>query len=55
MSASGISGGVPSEVPAEHPFPDWWVAAVELAARLERFRDEAPIVLGLEPGGVPVG
>jgi putative phosphoribosyl transferase len=55
MSASGGAGGVPPEVPAEHPFPDRRVAGVELAARLERFRDETPIVVGLEPGGVPVG
>jgi predicted phosphoribosyltransferase len=41
--------------PAGHPFPDRRAAGIELAARLERLRDEAPVVLALEPGGVPVG
>ena len=41
--------------PDDHPFPDRRAAGVELAARLERLRHEAPVILALEPGGVPVG
>ena len=41
--------------PDDHPFPDRRAAGVELAARLERLRPEAPVILALEPGGVPVG
>ena len=52
----GPAGGAPTpEVPLEHPFPDRRAAGVELAARLERLRHEAPVILGLEPGGAPVG
>jgi len=51
----GAATGAGPEVPLDHPFPDRHAAGVELAARLERLRHEAPIVLALEPGGVPVG
>jgi putative phosphoribosyl transferase len=47
--------GALDETPLEHPFPDRHAAGVELAARLRRLRDEAPVILALEPGGVPVG
>jgi predicted phosphoribosyltransferase len=36
-------------------FDDRTDAGRQLAARLERFRDEAPVVLALPRGGVPVG
>src|SRR3954452_24864208 len=42
------------EAPADHPFPDRRVAGVERAARLERLRNEEPVILALEPGGVAV-
>src|SRR4051794_23059494 len=44
-----------STEPLDHPFPDRHAAGVELAARLERLRGEAPVIVALEPGGVPVG
>ncbi len=44
----------PREPPVDHPFPDRRVAGLELAARLERLRHEAPLILALEPGGTPV-
>src|SRR3954466_3231743 len=43
------------EAPADHPFPDRRVARGELAARLERLRNEERVILALEPGGVAVG
>jgi putative phosphoribosyl transferase len=48
-------GAAAGSSPADHPFPDRRAAGVELAARLERLRREAPVILALEPGGVPVG
>src|SRR5690349_23127689 len=42
------------EAALEHPFPDRRTAGVELAARLERLRHEEPVIVALEPGGVPV-
>ena len=54
MASVSVVGGVPPEVPADHPFPDRRQAGVELAVRLERLRHEAPIIVALEPGGVAV-
>jgi len=45
----------PPQAPTEHPFPDRRTAGLALAARLERLREEEPVILALEPGGVPVG
>jgi putative phosphoribosyl transferase len=45
----------PVQAPPEHPFPDRRTAGLALAARLERLRDDDPVILALEPGGVPVG
>src|SRR4051794_1239852 len=39
----------------DHPFPNRRTAGLALAARLERLRTEDPVILALEPGGVPVG
>lgn len=44
-----------ADAPADHPFPDHRAAGIALAARLDRLRHEAPVILALEPGGVPVG
>jgi putative phosphoribosyl transferase len=45
----------PPQAPAEHPFRDRRTAGLALAARLERLREDDPVILALEPGGVPVG
>jgi putative phosphoribosyl transferase len=45
----------PPPAPPEHPFPDRRTAGLALAARLERLRYDDPVILALEPGGVPVG
>jgi putative phosphoribosyl transferase len=45
----------PLQAPDEHPFADRRTAGLALAARLERLRDDDPVILALEPGGVPVG
>jgi putative phosphoribosyl transferase len=45
----------PVQAPPEHPFPDRRTAGLALAARLERLREDDPVILALEPGGVPVG
>ena len=52
---TAAGGATTPEVPLGHPFPDRHGAGVELAARLERLRREVPVILALEPGGVPVG
>jgi predicted phosphoribosyltransferase len=49
------AGSTAAAGPADHPFPDRRAAGVELAARLERLRQEDPVILALEPGGLPVG
>lgn len=63
MSAVGGEGDRPGaeaggaatpELPLDHPFPDRHGAGVQLAARLERMRPDEPVILALEPGGVPV-
>ena len=41
--------------PAPAPLPDRRTAGERLAERLLRYRDEAPVVLALPRGGVPVG
>src|SRR3954469_8410562 len=43
--------GEPPPAPLEHPFPARRTAGVQLAARLERLRHEAPVIVALEPGG----